>query len=581
MYESGPQPLGWLDYVMFILLLVAATLTGLYHNFKKGGQKTTQQFLLADRSVLSLPVAMTLLVSFVSPITLLGTPAEIYHYGGQFMIFVFSALLLYPMMTLIFVPVFYGLKITTAYEYLHKRFGLSLRLLGAFVFTIQTVIYMSIVTYTPALAIEAVTGFAVWKIILLTGLVCTVYTALGGLKAVIYTDVIMFVVIIISMLLVIILGTIRAGGFGYVLEVNAEADRLNILSFPFDPTVRMTFFSVLIGGALNNLSIWAVSQTAVQRFLAAKDLRSAKISVWLNMPFSAILVLVCCLEGLIMYAFYYGDGTLSYATPDPVGVTGEMLSMRSPPNLTSKDQILVYFVSEQFGNIPGFQGLFIACIMAGALSTISSGLNALVSVILIDGVRPFRVWWARRKHSELTTSDRSDTILSKILSVVLGLLSLVLAFFAPYLGTLLKLTNSVFGAAGGPLVGVFLLGMIWKRANEKGTLIGALCGFAMGLWTSMGAIATKDVDPDERLGLYNLSFMWYSGFTLLITVLVSMVMSEIFRLACEADKNHVVNPYLLVPWIRGNLSKYQDVPIGDVVKYDENDRDQADEKLEA
>lgn len=86
------------------------------------------------------------------------------------------------------------------------------------------------------------------------------------------------------------------------------------------------------------------------------------------MPFSAILVLVCCFEGLIMYAFYYGDYMESFVTSEP-GVTGLMteLQMRSPPNLTSKDQILVYFVSEQFGNIPGYQGLFIACIMAGAL----------------------------------------------------------------------------------------------------------------------------------------------------------------------------------------------------------------------
>lgn len=570
MTDSGPQPLGWLDYVMFILLLVAATVTGLYHHFKKGGQRTTQQFLLADRSVLSLPVAMTLLVSFVSPITLLGTPAEIYNYGGQFMIFVFSALLLYPMMTIIFVPVFYGLQITTAYEYLHKRFGLSLRLLGAFVFTIQTVIYMSIVTYTPALAIEAVTKFSMWKIILMTGLVCTVYTAMGGLKAVIYTDVIMFIVIVISMLLVIIMGTIRAGGIGYVLEVNRVDDRLNIFSVPFDPTVRMTTLNVLIGGALNNLSIWAVSQTAVQRFLAAKDLKSAKLSVWLNMPFSAILVLVCCFEGLIMYAFYNGGSLEPFVTAEP-GVTEIMPDMRSPPNLTSKDQILVYFVSEQFGNIPGYQGLFIACIMAGALSTISSGLNALVSVILVDIVRPFREWRARRNNSEVKMTDQQDTILSKVLSVVLGLFSLLLAFVAPYLGTLLQLTNSVFGAAGGPLVGVFLLGMLWKRANEKGTLTGAICGFIIGLWTSMGAIATKDVPRDERLGLYNLSFMWYSGFTLLVTVTVSVVMSEIFRLIFKDECTRSVNPLLIVPWLRGKVSNYGDLPQGDVVKYDPND----------
>lgn len=116
-------------------------------------------------------------------------------------------------------------------------------------------------------------------------------------------------------------------------------------------------------------SCWSQPLHPACAFVQLLFLLSLYSSVWLNMPFSAILVLVCCFEGLIMYAFYNGGSLEPFVTAEP-GVTEIMPDMRSPPNLTSKDQILVYFVSEQFGNIPGYQGLFIACIMAGALRSV-------------------------------------------------------------------------------------------------------------------------------------------------------------------------------------------------------------------
>ncbi|XP_072051912.1 sodium-coupled monocarboxylate transporter 1-like [Amphiura filiformis] len=154
MASGDVYPLDTWDYVVFSLFLAVSVLTGLYHGFAKGGQRSTRQYLLADRNVFSVPVAMTLLASFLSPITLLGDPAETYVNGGLYFAVIFSNFLLYPTIALFFVPMFYNLEITSVYEYLDRRFGLIIRIFGAMVFFLQTALYMAIVSYSPAIAIE-------------------------------------------------------------------------------------------------------------------------------------------------------------------------------------------------------------------------------------------------------------------------------------------------------------------------------------------------------------------------------------------------------------------------------------------
>ncbi|XP_071832645.1 sodium-dependent multivitamin transporter-like [Apostichopus japonicus] len=549
------NPLGWVDFVLMSVMLFAAATMGIYHSVARGGQKTTKRFFLADRNVYGLAIAMTLLASFISPVTLLGTPAEIYTYGGQYMAFILMQFLLFPTIALVFVPVFHGLDITTAYEYLQLRYGLSLRIVGACIFILQTCFYMAIVTFTPALAIEAVTTFDLWKTILITGVVCTFYTTLGGMKAVIWTDVLMFFVIFITCILVIVMGTAEAGGMSHVWEINKEAGRLNFFEFPFDPTVRMTFLGVVFGTWLNSLPLWAVGQTAVQRFLAAKSRRHAQFSAWLNLPFVTTLVAITCIEGLVLYAFYnepsdlnpteigYLTGTgspasnITYPTPQGNG--------RSPPDLDKSDQILMFFVSEQFGHIPGYQGLFISCLFAGALSTVSSGLNAIVAVILVDIYKPFKKWNAERTHTQLVDNDAHNTLIAKVLTFVFGAFTIVLSFTASRLGTLVTLANSIFGALGGPLVATFLLGMFWKRANTWGVLIGTLCSFALGAWISAGSLINRDA-----LAIYQLSFNWYATLTISTTVLLAVPLSELFRYLIPAEQSKKVDPKLLATFIR-------------------------------
>ncbi|XP_072031409.1 sodium-coupled monocarboxylate transporter 1-like [Amphiura filiformis] len=558
--SDGTNPLGVVDFLVFSSFLAVAAGTGLYYGIAKGGQQTTNQYLLAERKMNFLPIAMTLLVSFLSPVTLLGLPAEVYKNGAYPLNFVFAKIPIFVTMAFIFIPVYYGLGITSVYEYLSRRFNFVLRIVGALIFMFQTLLYISIVTYAPALAIEAVNGFAMWKTILITGSVCTFYSALGGMKAVIWTDVFMFVVIEITIILILVMGSIESGGIANVLRINKDAGRLDIFSFPLDVTERITTPSGFFGPLFNTLAQWSVSQTGVQRFLAAKSQKQAQTSALINIPLTTVAGIVSVFEGLVMFAFYSGSlQTLSgNGTYIPDANSNHSIIYHAPPNVTSNDQILIYRVSQQFGHIPGYQGLFIACIFAGSLSTVSSGLNSLTAVTLVDIIKPWRHWRARRSYSPDTRQhegrndeeqDKRDTKLTKVLTVVYGIVCIGLAFLASKLGSLFSMTIAIFGALGGPLLGTFLLGMLYKRANSRGALAAAIAGASFRLWMVIGRFIHLN-NLDEAFPLYRVSFLWYSTFTLLVTLSVGITASEIIRLLFPGERTKTVDDLLLVTFLR-------------------------------
>ncbi|NWJ06046.1 SC5A6 protein, partial [Crypturellus undulatus] len=207
---------GTADYIIFALLLVLSAAIGLFYALSGGRQRTVREFLLADRSMGCLPVALSLLASFQSAVAILGAPAEIYRFGTQYWFLGCSYFLGLLIPAHIFIPIFYRLQLTSAYEYLELRFNKAVRICGTVTFIFQMVVYMGVVLYAPALALNAVTGFDLWSSVLTMGLVCTLYTTLGGLKAVIWTDVFQTLVMLAGQLAVIAVGAHRVGGMARV-----------------------------------------------------------------------------------------------------------------------------------------------------------------------------------------------------------------------------------------------------------------------------------------------------------------------------------------------------------------------------
>ncbi|KXJ26985.1 Sodium-coupled monocarboxylate transporter 1 [Exaiptasia diaphana] len=363
------------------MLLISAAI-GIWYGCGPGGkQETTKEYLLADRKMRILPVAISLLVSYLSAITLLGVPSEIYTYGAQYYVLILSYFIICGVVSIIFVPMFRRINITCANEYLERRYSLGVRMVGCVFFMLEYTLYLFVVLYAPSLALEAVAGIPLAASILTTGIVCTFYTSLGGLKAVIWTDVFQSMVMIGGLIAVVIVGSIEVGGMDEVWRINKEFGRLTFFDFNPDPKVRNTFWTLTLGGAFTAMPVWTVSQTAVQRFLSVPTTKAAKRVVLLNIPGLLFIVTLCFLDGLVIFAVYSG------------------CDLRMDKKITSKDQVLPYLVINKLGHLKGLPGMLTACFYAGALSTASSALNAMALVVLEDIIK--------KKMRDLSDSDQA------------------------------------------------------------------------------------------------------------------------------------------------------------------------------
>lgn len=516
------------DYVIFALLLVASAGIGLFYAFSGGRQRTTQEFLMADRSMSCLPVSLSLLATFQSAVAILGAPSEVYTFGTQYWFLGCSYFLGLLIPAHVFIPVFYRLRLSSAYEYLELRFNKTVRVCGTVTFIFQMVIYMGVVLYAPALALNAVTGFDLWGAVLAMGLVCTVYTALGGLKAVIWTDVFQTVVMFAGQLAVIVVGASQAGGMSQVWKKALNGSRIAGLDLNPDPLERHTFWTLAVGGVFLMLALYGVNQAQVQRYLSSRTEKEAVMSCYVVFPCQQIVLCMGCLMGLVMFARYGEDSPLDKGY------------------VKSNDQMVLYFVMDVFKDLPGLPGLFVACLFSGALSTISSAFNSLATVTMEDLIKPYFPAMAESRA----------TLLSKGLALAYGLVCLAMAYIASTMGSVLQAAFSIFGMVGGPLLGLFCLGMFFPWANPIGAVVGLIAGLTMAFWVGIGSFVmrmssvpplnttmapvfdnttmvsfltapTTKPRPAGVEALYSLSYMWYSAHNSTAVVVVGLLVSFI------------------------------------------------------
>ncbi|ESO83050.1 hypothetical protein LOTGIDRAFT_134119 [Lottia gigantea] len=462
----------WPDFVVLGAMLAVSIFIGLYHGFRKKKQ-STDEYLMGGRNMSFLPVAFSVMASFLSAISVLGAPVEIYTFGASFWVNALSYFISVPITAHVFIPLFFKLKISSAYEYLEMRFNRKIRLMGCFVFTVQMIFYMAVVFYAPALAFSHVSGLSLWISVLAVGAACTVYTSVGGLKAVVWTDVFQLLVVLSGLSALVIKGTLDVGGLGTVWARAKEGGRLDVFNFDPDPRVRHTVWSLIIGGSITTLSVYAVNQAMVQRYLCVKNLKTAQGTIYFNLPGNVITTSLLSLLGLVAYA--------KYKDCDPF----------KSGRITQLDQLVPLMVTETLGVIPGMAGLFVACVFSAALSTVSSGVNALSLVYLEDVVKP--VYKLSRGKQ---ISDRAATVISKCLAIFFGCLTVGLAFLSSFMGrTILNIALRSFGMTGGPLLMLFLLAMFFPSINSWGAGVGLVCSLLFSFWLGIGAIIHRPPMP--------------------------------------------------------------------------------------
>lgn len=219
------------DSIVFIGMLGVSALVGVYQGYmSRQNPDAVREYLVGSQNMSIFPISMSLIASYISGISMLGLPAEMYVYGTQLWSIIIADFFVSLTMAIVYLPVFYGLQITSSYEYLELRFNRMVRLMGSIIFIIKMLLYIPLVIYVPALAFNQVTDINLHTIALLVSIVCIFYTTLGGLKAVVWTDTIQIMVMFGSVITVAVLGTNKVGSVYEVWRRNFETGRIEFFN---------------------------------------------------------------------------------------------------------------------------------------------------------------------------------------------------------------------------------------------------------------------------------------------------------------------------------------------------------------
>jgi len=467
-------------------------------------QRTTEQYFVGGRRMPWFAVGLSLFATTFSALSFVGLPREAaYDDYHLFLAILFIPLWVAPVVGWLFVPLYHRLHLTSAYEYLERRFNRPLRLAGSLLYGLYALGWMGSILYAVGVILQPMLGLTnqqmTWTVIAL-GLFITIYTALGGIEAMVWTDVVRSVVLLGSMTTVLVLALARIdGGWQTVWRLGLQHGKFQMFDLRFDPTVRNNFYSACAFGLFVYLGAHATGQPSVQRYLATPTVAAA----WWSLAVRGLAIAVGCLlfflVGSTLFAFYH-QGLPSSAAPGS-----------GFPDLPRQDQLLPHFVLTELA-VPGLAGLLLAGLFAATMSTVESGINSLAALVAND-------WFPRQ-----TLRVRE----SRWVSALFGLGVIGAAQLVPLLGkNVFDIIITISGALFGPLLGVFLLGMLVPRANARGALIGVAAGglgLAAALWTS-------------------LSPWWFGAVTCVPTIAVGALASFLFP-PPPADK---VNGLIVVP----------------------------------
>ncbi len=415
-----------------------------------GRQRTTEDFFLAGRRLPWLPVAMSLYASVTSANTYLGLPGMAYRVNTALIMVSLMSPLIAPALIWLFYPFYRRWNVATSYEYAELRFGRPARLAVSALFLLARIGWLGMVVYAPALALSAVTGLPLWASILLMGLLATAYTMLGGLSAVVWTDVAQFVIMVGgAVALAILIPRDVPGGVAAVWREARAAGKLAGFDLKWD-IAEMTGLAVAVSYFFYLMQEYGVDQVSVQRLLAVRTRRGLVGAILFNAATDVAII------GTLSFI---GVGLFAWAAAHP-GVI---------PDGLKGDQVLPWFIVHRFPD--GISGLLITAIFAAAMSSVDSGINSVSSVIVNDFVRPYRRDW----------SEAFGLRLARWLTVALGIFATGMAFWATRIGGIVKAFLTIMGLFSAPVLALFLLGMLNRRARFGAWGGGAALAFGLTL----------------------------------------------------------------------------------------------------
>lgn len=454
-----------LDYAVVSTYLLATVGLGIAF----GRQKSREEFFLAGRSMGMLPVGLSVMATLFSSNSFVMYPGVAFGDSLKIGLSMVAFTLMAPVVIGVFIPVYARCGCQTAYEYLEQRFHVSVRCLASGLFILLRIGWMASATFSATLVLASVSGIDQIVLIFALGVVSVAYTMLGGLRAVMWTDVIQFFVFAVTIVLALgLIFSMQPEGASGVFTTYFDG-RPDML-FDFTPSLALEYgsWAILIGVFLEAVSAFGADQVAVQRYISARDERTSQRAFLLNLAGMWLVVPSLLVIGVGLYAHYqhHPDELQEFASAD------EEITPELAASSAYRDRAMPTFVRTHFP--PGMTGLFLAALMAAVMSSIDSGIHSVTTAITVD----FR----DRLWPHLKPNDEQDDVrFVRLLVCLIGALSVILACFVGTWGDVFTIGKKTTSAFGGPLLAVFVLALFSPRSKTLGVFAGTLVAAAITL----------------------------------------------------------------------------------------------------
>ncbi len=485
--------LRWPDWIVIVIYVILMLAIGVYYSKR---QKTSEDYLVGGRQINSFVSGISLFASFFSTISFLAIAGEVIKHGPLvIMVMIVSFPVIYLISAYFFIPFFMKLPITSAYQILEKPLGRGVRMTGSVIFLLTRFVWMALLIFLTSKALVVMFDWDsrfVLYLSLFTGVVTIIYSTMGGLKAVVTTDVIQFFILMFGAVITVVLVTVNIGGVDAWIPREWAPNWDKLVIFSWSPYIRLT----VVFSFLHTLAWWVSTagsdQMAIQRFIATRDVKAARHTFLTTQIGEKILFFILMCVGFSLLAFYRAHPNL---IPD-----GKDL-------ITDADFLFPHFIANFLP--AGLGGMVIAALFSAAMSSLSSGLNSTAAIITTDIIP-----WLKK-----SAQSAGNLKLARWSSLSIGLLVLAVSTIIQYVpGNINEVTAKTNGIFVSPLFNLFFMAMFVRFATPFGTIMGSVYGLAVAAIIAFWDLLT---------GQPGITFLWIGPASLVVSIGASMLFSLI------------------------------------------------------
>ncbi|XP_065339474.1 sodium-coupled monocarboxylate transporter 2-like [Cloeon dipterum] len=542
------------DYIVFGIMLVASVLLAVYSRLStpKAAASDKQSFSFATGTVSSSAVLFSIARTGIGIRAIIGFPSEFYYHGVGMWLTMGGVMISFLLIDLIFMPVYFAMPTTSVYEYLELRFQSGLiRRLTSLLYVVRSCLMLGVTTLTPCVAIQAVLPVPLWASIVAVSILGILFTTFGGMRGVILNDALQGGALILCTVVILYKATVQVpGGFLGTFKIAAEQGRLELFNFDLDPTIRLTTISAIVGQIFISTSVYGCQQAFAQRYRSLPNRKAVVRVILLAIPVVGFLESLTWTAGVAIYAFY------AYCDPLSAGF------------IKSIDGLVPYFVKNEFAAVPGLLGFFFGTLFNGSFGITVAILNSVATVTWEDFLSKIKYVQGLPENRQLLTI--------RLIGVIYAIGIMFIAIAVSMLPGLVESSLIISSTMSGPLLGVFLLALLFPFANKYGAISGLAASLIWAVSLTAGRLiiskgqttllplsmdrcpanqtfSVTEISSKYNFGpppkapldwtyLFSISFIYYSMMGCIICVSIGLIVSYFTASARDCYPASLVHP---------------------------------------